>query len=286
MRQPVSVFVCVLLAAATACSRKQTVEPPVATPTVTFSKNKAAIGSPLKVTYRFEVLPNASIDGDYTVFVHVLDPDGEKLWQDDHPPSVPTSQWKAGQVVEYTRTVFVPNYPYIGEAVVRVGLYNTASGKRLTLNAPEVSRQEYVAGRLQLLPQSENVFLIYKEGWHPQEVDPDDPVTEWQWTKKLGTISFRSPKRDTTFYLEWDARVDLFNPPQQVTVKIGGQPIGTFQADSKYRTLRSFPITAAQFGSAEMAEIAIEVDRAFTPAGGADTRELGIRVFNAFIEPK
>ncbi|HXG56075.1 MAG TPA: hypothetical protein VNJ03_11915 [Vicinamibacterales bacterium] len=286
MRQRVLVLVCVLLVTASACSRKQAVDPPVATPSVTFSKDKAAIGSPLKITYKFEVLPNASFDADHVAFVHIMDPDGEKLWQDDHAPTVPTSQWKPGQVIEYTRTVFVPNYPYIGEAVVRIGLYNPANGKRLTLNAPEASRQEYVAGKLQLLPQSENVFLIYKEGWHPQEVAPDDPITEWQWTKKRGTISFRNPGRDATFYLEWDARIDLFTPPQQVTVTLAGQPIGAFQANSKDRTLTSIPIAAAQFGSVAMAEIAVEVDRAFTPGGGADTRELGIRVFHAFIEPK
>ncbi len=115
---------------------------------------------------------------------------------------------------------------------------------------------------------------------------PNDPTTEWQWTKKTGTISFRNPKRDATFYLEIDARVDLFNPPQQVIVKLGGQPIGTFAADSKDRILKTFPITAAQFGAGDMAEITIDVDRAFTPTGGGDTRELGIRVFHAFVEPK
>ena len=284
MRIRVPVLLFVLLAAA--CSGKQPAEPPVATPTVTFSKDKAAIGSPLRMIYKFEVLPDAKFDGDYLVFVHVLDPDGEKLWQDDHPPSVPTSQWKPGQVVEYSRMVFVPNYPYIGEAVVRIGLYNPATGKRVSLNATESSRQEYIAGKLQRMPQTENVFLIYKDGWHPQEVDPNNPATEWQWMKKVGTISFRNPKRDATFYLEVDARVDLFNPPQQVTVKLGGQPIGSFAADSKERVLKTFPITAAQFGSSDMAELTIEVDRAFTPGGGGDTRELGIRVFHAFIEPK
>jgi len=284
MQKRLPVFLCLLIAAA--CSSKQPAEPPVATPTVTFSKDKAAIGSPLKVTYKFEVLPNATFDADYVVFVHVLDPDGEKLWQDDHPPSIPTSQWKPGQVIEYSRMVFVPNYPYIGESTIRIGLYNPANGKRLSLKATEASRQEYVVGKLQLLPQTENVFLIYKDGWHPQEVDPNNPAAEWQWMKKVGTISFRNPKRDATFYLEFDTRTDLFNPPQQVTVKLGGQPIATFAADSKDRMLKTFPITAAQFGSGDMAEITIEADRSFTPGGGGDTRELGIRVFHAFIEPK
>lgn len=286
MRYSLRVFICVLLGASGACSTKKTTEPPVATATVTFAKDKAAIGSPLKVTYKFEVLPNATFDADYTVFVHVLDPDGEKLWQDDHPPSIPTSQWKPGQVIEYTRTVFVPNYPYIGEALVRIGLYNPATGKRLSLNATEASRQEYVVGKLQLLPQSENIFIIFGDGWHSPEVDPNNVANEWQWMKKVGTVSFRNPKRDATFYLEWDARPDLFNPPQQVTVKLNGQPIGAFAATAKDRTLTTLPITAAQFGSGDMAQVTIEVDRTFTPGGGGDTRELGIREFHIFVEPK
>ena len=280
-------LVCVALLAAAACGGKEQAEPPVAKPTVTLNKDKAAIGSPLKITYKFDVAANATFDADYLVFLHVIEPDGEKLWQDDHAPAVPTSQWKPGQTVEYTRTIFVPNYPYIGEANLRIGLYNPTTGKRLTLDASEVSRHEYLIGKLNLLPQSENIFLIYdvNRGWHSAEVDSADPTREWQWTKKEAVISLTNPKRDATFYLEWDARIDLFNPPQQVTVKVGGQPIGTFAAASRDRTLTTFPITAAQFGADNMAEITIEVDRTFSGSGN-DTRELGIRIFHAFVEPK
>ena len=280
-------LVCVVLLAVAACGGKEQAEPPVAKPTVTLNKDKAAIGSPLKITYKFDVAANATFDADYLVFLHVIEPDGEKLWQDDHAPAVPTSQWKPGQSVEYTRTIFVPNYPYIGEANLRIGLYNPTTGKRLTLDASEVSRQEYLVGKINLLPQSENIFLIYdvNRGWHSAEVDSADPTREWQWTKKEAVISLTNPKRDATFYLEWDARIDLFNPPQQVTVKVGGQPIGTFAAASRDRTLMTFPITAAQFGADNMAEITIEVDRTFSGSGN-DTRELGIRIFHAFVEPK
>ena len=49
--------------------------------------------------------------------------------------------------------------------------------------------------------------------------------------------------------------------------------------------MMTFPITAAQLGTGDMAELVINVDRTFTPGGG-DTRELGIRIFHAFVEPK
>jgi len=268
-----------------ACSRKQENEPAVATPSLSFNKDKVPIGSAVTLTYKFQVAQNASFDKSYYVFVHVLDPEGEQMWTDDHLPPTPTTTWKPGQTVEYTRTVFVPNYPYIGPAVVRLGLYDPASARRLVLNAEEASRREYIVTRFQVLPQSENVFLIYKDGWHPAEVDPKNPSTEWQWTKKTATISFRNPKKDCTLYFEYDARTDLFNPPQRVVMKIGGQTIGQFTADAKGASLKTFPITAAQLGTGEMVDLVVDVDRTFAPGGG-DPRELGIRVFHVYVEPK
>jgi len=281
------VVVCVLgtAVALTGCSRKEETVPCVATATVSLARDRAAIGSPLKVTYRFEVAPNITIPQDYTVFVHVLDDQGESLWGDDHQPPEPTTTWKSGQKVEYSRTVFVPNYPYIGPAHIRVGLYQPSTGQRLPLCNPEISRREYEVAKFQLLPQSENIFLIYKDGWHPSEVAADNPTVEWQWTKSVATISFRNPRKDATFYLDYDARVDQFSPPQQVTIKSGDQVIGTFAADSKDKKLLSFPVAAAQLGTGDMSEITLSVDKTFVPGGG-DTRDLGIRIFHAFIEPR
>jgi hypothetical protein len=271
---------------AAACSGDESAGPAVATPTVTLSKSAAAIGSPVGMTYRFDVAQDAAIDGDYLVFMHVIGPDGEKLWQDDHAPAVPTSQWKPGQTVEYDRLVFVPNYPYIGKADIRVGLYDPASETRLTLNGTDADgRREYVVGSIDLLPQTDSIYLIRKDGWHPAEVDPNNPLVEWEWTQKSATLAFRNPKKDATFYLQIDARTDLFNPPQQVTVTAGGQLVATFAADSRDPILRTFDISAAQFGTADMSEIVLEVDRTFSGATG-DSRELGVRVYHAFLEPR
>lgn len=277
-----------ILLVSVSCGRKSDDTPPVATPSLTLNHDKVPIGSPVKLTYKFVVAPNATFNKDYWVFVHVLDPSGEQLWTEDHLPVPPTSTWKPGQTIEYTRTVFVPNYPYIGEASVRLGMYDRESSDRLTLNAQEVSRKEYLVAKFQLQPQSENIFLIYKDGWHPTEVAPDNATSEWQWTKKTATISFKNPRKDSTFYLEYDARTDLFNPPQQVAMRIGDQPIATFAADSRDRKLLTFPIAAAQFGTGEMSELVLDVDKTFGPGAGGtgDPRQLGIRVFHAFVEPK
>ena len=237
------------------------------------------------MNYTFDVAQNASIPQDYLVFVHVLVDQGERLWGDDHPPSEPTSKWRGGQKVQYSRTVFIPNYPYIGPAHVRIGLYSPSLSQRLPLCATDTSRREYEVAKFQLQPQSENIFLIYKDGWHPAEVSSDDPTNEWQWTKKTATISFRNPKKDSNLYVEFDSRPDKFSAAQQVVVRSGAQEVGRFAADSKDRKLIVLPVSAAQLGEGDMAELTLEVDQTFTPSGG-DIRELGIRVFHAFIEPK
>jgi hypothetical protein len=283
--RPLCAAVLVVLVSSSGCGRKQETEPAVATPSVTLNKDRVPIGSAVTLTYKFQVAPGASFDKNYYVFMHVLDPEGEQMWTDDHLPPTSTTTWKPGQSIEYKRTVFVPNYPYIGPAVVRLGLYDLSSGRRLALNGEEVSRREYVVAHFQVLPSSENIFLMYKDGWHPAEVDTKNPANEWQWTKKNALLAFQNPKKDCTLYLEYDARPDLFNPPQQVTLKAGDQTIAQFPADAKGTTLKTFPLTAAQLGTGDMVNLSIQVDRTFAP-GGADPRELGIRVFHAYVEPK
>ena len=282
--RPVRLLMCLVLAGPLgACGGGEPEPPAVATPSVVMSRNRVAIGSPVELTYRFDVAQDAKIDGDYLVFLHALTPDGDQMWTDDHRPPTPTSRWQPGQRVEYTRMMFVPNYPYVGEATLRIGLYQ--NDKRLVLSGEEEPRREYVVARFTVVPQSENIFLVNKSGWHLAEVAADNPAAEWRWTEKQAVISFRNPRKDCTFYLQYDARVDLFTPPQQVTITLGDQVVGTFAADSKERKLLTFPITAAQLGGGDMAELVLEVDRTFSPGGG-DTRELGIRVFHTFIEPK
>ena len=82
-------------------------------PAIEFNKPQAPIGSPIEATYRFELGQDmSSLDKDYTVFVHFLDSHDELLFTDDHQPPQPTSNWQAGSTNEYSRTVFVPLYPY------------------------------------------------------------------------------------------------------------------------------------------------------------------------------
>jgi hypothetical protein len=285
--------VAAVLLASSACSQGDT-QPPVATVTFSANKTRVPLGSPLELTYRFNVAPDAKFDNDYRVFVHFVDADGGVLWNDDHDPNPPTTQWRPGQTIQYTRTRFLPVVPFLGEVKVTVGLYRDSARLPLQGLDPadrESTTREYKVGVLTLLPTSENIFIFKKNGWHPTEFAAENPTLEWEWTQKVATLTLKNPRKDVYLYLEFDARTDVFpDRPQQVSVFSGDQMVDTFPAATGTPTLKRIPVTAAQLGTNEMAELRIEVDRTFVPAklpaGGRDVRELGIRVYNVFVETR
>jgi hypothetical protein len=275
---------------AAGCRSKPPAAPPVATPTVTLGRSRVSLGSPLDITYKFVVAPDAHFDQDYHVLVHVLDNEDELIWTDDHLPPTPTSQWKPGQTVEYTRTIFVPVRPYVGEATLQVGLYTTTNQKRLPLTGDDAGQRAYRVGKLQLLPQTENVLVVFKEGWHPAEGADRSALVEWQWTKKDATLTFKNPKRDSTLYLDTDNPGSVFHENQLVQLSIAGQPIVQYTVVPGPPVLKKIPLSAAQLGTGDNVEVQISVDKTFVPAlvpgsNSKDPRELGIRVFHAFIQP-
>lgn len=279
------------MAAGVGCRRKEPAAPPIATPTVTLNHERAALGSPLEITYKFVVANGAVLDQDYYVMSHIVDADGQMMWDDDHTPPVPTSQWKPGQTLEYTRTVFVHVYPFVGDASIQVGLYSPTTQKRLPLSGEDAGQHAYKVARLQLLPQTENVFTIFKEGWHPGEVADRNSSVEWQWTKHEAVLAFKNPKKDAVFYLDLDSPDSIAHEPQQAKVALGDSIVAEFGIKPKDRLLKKIPLTAAQLGAAEMAELRITVDKTFVPAlvtasNSRDPRELGVRVFHAFIDAR
>jgi hypothetical protein len=293
VRLPVFVFLSLILCGMVACGGGETtVGPAVATPSVTLSHDRAPAGSPLELTYKFVVAPDAKFNEDYRVFVHVVDTDEELMWNDDHNPPVPTTQWKPGQTVEYTRTIFVPVYPYVGDATLEVGLHSLKDGQRLPLAGQDAGQLAYPVAKLQLLPQTDNVYTVFKDGWHPAETAGQDPSLEWQWTKQQATLVFKNPKKDAVFFFEVDSPGKNLHGPQVVSVNLGGQSLETFTIEPDAdRALHKIKLPGALMGEAELSELQIAVDKTFIPSvvtSGAskDPRELGVRVFHAFIDPR
>jgi hypothetical protein len=290
LRRSLQGWLAVMLAVgAAACSRADNATP-VASLSVTPVTAEISSEGVIELRYRFEALPGASVPAGYRVFVHLVTPDGVRLWGDDHDPPVPTGEWKSGQAVEYTRTAFLPVLtvdPGTSLSVV-VGLYLDADRMPLQGTSPNNDRS-YAAATLRVAPDAARMAIIYTGGWHPNEFSPDG-LQSWKWTQRTATWAFRNPKKDVTVFLEHDARPDVFGgSPQQVTIGTASASLATFAAAVSDRpTLVRVPIPAAALGTAEMAELRLEIDKVFVPAelpaGGKDTRQLGIRVYHLVVD--
>lgn len=271
-----------------ACQSEESGESRPITPSFESSKQRAPIGSPVELTYRFEIGPDSEAIGkDYSVFVHFLDSHDALLFNDDHQPSQPTSSWTAGSTVEYTRTMFIPLYPYLGSATVQLGLYIPETGERLGMTGTDAGNMAYQVGQLQLLDQKENIFLVYKEGWHPLESAVENPNVEWQWTKKEAVCSFRNPKKDVVLHLQADTNVTAFETPLSVSVMAGDNEVTSFQVEDRDIFLKKIAIPASMLGDEDWVDLRIVNSESFVPADkgiGEDTRELGLRVYHLYVD--
>jgi hypothetical protein len=272
------------------CGEPEDTTAPVGNLQLSLSRPKVALGSPIEVTYKFTVAPNAPPLGQRRVFAHFLDADDELMWTDDHDPPTPTTEWKPGQTIEYTRSMFIPTYPYVGAAKIVAGVYSRDSNERLKLSNEDRGDRSYKVVDFELLPQTENIFVIFKDGWHPAEVVTEGSGrSEWQWTKKDATIAFRNPKRDVVLVLQADNPASNPNAAQNIAVQIGNQTIATIPVSANPPSVLKYPISAAQLGTSDMVEIKFTADKTFVPAleasmKSSDPRELGARFFHVFIQ--
>ena len=282
---------CLLLTvcSAVSCTSGEDTAPAVATAEVVLSRTRVAQGSPVDVTYRFQ--PAATLpSGTYRVFVHVVDADEELMWTDDHVPPTPPTAWQPGQAVEYQRTMFVPMYPYVGPSKIIVGVYDTGNNARLKLANTDRGDRSYQVAEFELLPQTENVYLIYKDGWHPAEVAPDNQAMEWKWTRKEAILAFRNPKRDATLILQMDNPAQQAGAASEVDIRLGDRSVAILPVGPGDAPVHKLRLSAAELGTADMVEVRLVANRTVVPAlepaaKSSDTRELGVRVFHAFVQP-
>lgn len=275
-----------------ACSKQTDDATPVATPTVTLATAAVPIESPVDITYKFTVAPNApTLPENYRVFVHFNDTSGQQLWTDDHNPPTPTSEWKPGSTIEYTRTMFVPRVPYTGETTIDLGLYIPGKSERAPLQGTPVGQRAYRVGTLDVRPQRDTTLVLYHSGWHDAEVVPDSPGIEWRWSKGESTLQFRNPKRDVVLMLDLDQPQSDLKGSQQVALRAGSVALDSFSLQPGERVVRRVAIPGAALGDSDNVELTLQVEPTFSPAylpgaSSKDVRTLGVRVFHFYLQPK
>ena len=172
---------------------------------------------------------------------------------------------------------------------LKSGSHSTAGEeKRLSLNAEPVGQQAYRVARMELQPQTENLYTVFKEGWNMAESSQQNSLVEWQWTKKEAVLAFKNLKKDMLFYLDVDSPGSPFES-QQVQVGWVGRSSMSSRSPRKTVVMRKIKLPAAQMGSEEMSEIHVVIDKTFVPAqinpgASRDTRVLGVRIFHAFVD--
>jgi len=96
---------------------------------------KVGPGAELSITLYWQ--PQSTAETGYTVFVHLLDAEGQLVAGSDSVPSAgvrPTTGWLPGEAIADTHVVDVPDTALAGDYFLEVGIYDPASGVRLMVS--------------------------------------------------------------------------------------------------------------------------------------------------------
>jgi hypothetical protein len=270
------------------CRRKPAEVNPIQ-PAIKVNRDRAPLGSAIEVTYSWSLDAGAKkIPPGYRAFVHFLDSHKVVLFTDDHVPTPAPETWEAGKTYSYSRTVFIPIYPYVGDAQIVMGLYPAQGrGERIVLKGEDVGLRAFKMAKIELLPQTESIFLVYKDGWHNPEPHPDNPAIERTWTKKEALVSFKNPKKDVVVYLEADTSPKFFPAPPVLTVTVGQAGL-TVPIDGSDVFLKRIRVKAADLGNEEWVDLRLSMNQSFvpkllTPPLNNDDRELGLLVYHLHV---
>ncbi len=109
--------------------------------TVTFNEEIRLLGYDLgieqdsiRLTLYWQAL--RPMQNSYTVFTHLLDPQGRLIAQQDNPPvqgTRPTTSWVSGEIVADVYTLAPGPDKGVGTFQIEVGLYEATNGERLTM---------------------------------------------------------------------------------------------------------------------------------------------------------
>ena len=188
---------------------------------------------------------------------------------------------RPGETIEYTRTVFVPSYPYNGRGHGRrSACIRRRTSARVTLAAKDRGLKAYDVAGFELVPQAENIFLIFKDGLasgrgRPRErrrrvaVEPeggDDRVPQPEARRHVLPAA-RRPARPAA-----GQAADGDGPHRRA----GARPVRRWP--TRRPVLRKVAIPAAQFGTADMVELrARRRTQTFVPAHDARGGAAAIR---------
>ncbi len=247
--------------------------------------DSVAMGEPLSFGYTWTPTDGFTApQEDYRVFVHLVDPQGRILLQDDHYPPEPTSQWEAGQPQSYQRWLYPPDLEVEYVDLV-VGLY--APDQRPQVHDGSGWVDAVTAHRMAIRIEDQTGDPVYMGGWHDAESIDDTVLGSWRWTEGVAAAVFTNPQRDAVLHLLVHGPYDELQGGQTVVIKIAEQEVARFTIDTADSILQRIELAADILGDTDWVEIAIEVDPVLVPqeldSSSADVRRLGLQVFQLYL---
>ena len=93
------------------------------------------------------------------------------------------------------------------------------------------------------------------------------------------------------FYFDVDNPGSVLREPQHVQISLNGAPLQELTLEPGKEQLQRIKLPADRLGTGDSAELRIVVDKTYVPAlmpaaNSKDPRELGVRVFHAFVDPR
>ena len=246
-------------------------------------------GSPLDIGYTWT--PNSGFlppADDFKVFVNIVDADGNIVEQNDHFPTVPTSQWRAGQPFTYRHLIYSDPGLQVDQLSFYVGLYDE-DGKVGTMYEGRFQERPLVHTML-IRADDQGGRPGYLEGFAEEEVlltGQDVYTRKWRWMGRRGVVEFRNPRGPATLHFRALSPVDFVGGNQNVSIKMADREIDWFTRTDSSSYLLYFDLSHEELGDGDWVEFTIEVDKVFVPAkvteGSTDTRELGLQVFWMYL---
>jgi len=124
----------------------------------------------------------------------------------------------------------------------------------------------------------------YGEGWHEEEFTVETGL-KWRWTSERSVVQIKGPSQPVQLTLSGESPLRYLDAPPTVKVTAGGATIAQFQPDADFEWTVTVPAEElARSGGA----VAIETDRVYLPGpaeGTADTRHLGLRIYDFRVTP-
>ncbi len=244
------------------------------------------LGEPLDIGYAWTTAGEFEAPADdYKVFVHMIDPDGNILLQDDHYPPQPTSQWRASQAEEYRRWYYPPNSLEAEYLDFVVGLYSPDTRTRVRDASGEWAEAVQVH-RMTVRSDDVSGIPLYMEGWYPPEQVVEPEPREWRWSQETARAVFTNPRKDAVLHLRAHGPFDEVGA-QAVVLRIGDSELASVEVSAADEFLERIVIPASAMGSNEWVELNLQVTPALVPQeiepDSQDDRQLGLQVFSMYL---